>query len=92
MTALLNQSPNILIISLKSFLPSLPAYVQDTTDVLNRLKRLENIGMDTFLATMDVESLYTTIEHKQGLAALRHFLRARPESEMPPNEFLLTLT
>jgi len=41
---------------------------------------------------MDVEALYTNIDHQQGLAALRHFLRGRPEYEMPPTDFLLALT
>lgn len=64
---------------------SLPAYVQDTTDVLQK------VGSEVFLVTMDVEALYTNIEHQQGLQALAHFLRVRPSSEMPPNEFLVGL-
>lgn len=62
---------------------SLPAYVQDTTDVLQK------VGSEVFLVTMDVEALYTNIEHQQGLQALAHFLRVRPSSEMPPNDFLV---
>ena len=46
------------------FVPSLPADAQDTTEVLNKVKQLENIWTDTFLATMDFESLNTTIEHR----------------------------
>ena len=54
---------------IKPFRTSLPAYLQDTTDVLNKIKGLNNIGTASFLVTMDVESLYTTIEREQGLAA-----------------------
>jgi len=59
---------------------------------LNKNKELQNIGSETFLVTIDVEALYTDIDHQQGLAALRHFLRGRPEHEMPPTDFLLSLT
>lgn len=77
---------------IKPCLSSLPAFVQDTTDVLNKITQLQNIGSDTYLVTMDVEALYTNIEHTQGLAALTHFLSRRSESEMPPTDFLLSLT
>lgn len=77
---------------IKPFLPSLPAYIQDTTDVLNKIKELQNIGPESFLVTMDVEALYTNIEHQQGLEALTYFLKLRPASEMPPTDFLLSLT
>ena len=69
-----------------------PAYLQDTTDVLNKMKELNNIGTVSFLVTMDMESLYTTIKHEQGLAAMHHFLSTRPETEMPPTEFIVSLT
>jgi hypothetical protein len=49
---------------IKPFLTSIPAYLQDTTDVLNKMKELNNIDTASFLVTMDVESLYTTIEHE----------------------------
>ena len=77
---------------IKPFLTSLPAHLQDTTDVLNKIKELNNIGTASFLVTMDVESLYTTTEHEQGLAAMHHFLSTRPETEMPPTEFIVSLT
>lgn len=76
---------------IKPFLPSLPAYIQDTTDVLNKNRVLQDIGSESFLVTMDVEALYTNIDHQQGLAALRHFLSGRSEHEMPPTDFLLSL-
>lgn len=77
---------------IKPFLPSLSAYVQDITDVLSKIKQVKNTGTENFLATMDVEFLYRTIEYKHGFAALRHYLSAQPISEMPPGDFLLSLT
>jgi len=41
---------------------------------------------------MDVESLYTNIDHKEGLKALMHYLEKRPPEQMPPAEFILKLT
>ena len=42
---------------IKPFLTSLPVYLQDTTDGLNKIKELNNIGTASFLVPMDVESL-----------------------------------
>ncbi len=37
-------------------------------------------------------TMYTSIEHKWGLEALKHLLNARAESEMPPTYLSLSLT
>lgn len=49
------------------FLPSLPAFIKDNTDVLNKIQQLGNSGKETFPATMDVESRYTTTELKHSV-------------------------
>ena len=77
---------------IKPLLPSLPAYIQDTTDVLCQIRDHSFIGPDALLATMDVEALYTNIAHDQGLAALKHFLDKRPSPQSPPTDFLVKLT
>ena len=63
---------------IKPLLPSLPAFLQDTTDVLTKIKEHNFIGPQALLVTMDVEALYTNIDHGQGLSALRYFLDKRP--------------
>lgn len=75
---------------LKPLVRKLPSFIEDTTDVLNKIQALRNIK-DQFLVTMDVESLYTNIEHQEGLFALRHFLT---ESDIPAtsHDFLFRLT
>lgn len=75
---------------IKPLVRKLPSFIEDTTDVLNRIAALTNIK-DHFLVTMDVESLYTNIEHQQGLSALQKSLC---ESDIPKNtcDFLLKLT
>ncbi|CAJ0966876.1 unnamed protein product [Ranitomeya imitator] len=53
---------------LKPMVESLPSYIQDTGDVLRKLADipLEN---DMWLVTFDVESLYTSIRHSDGIEA-----------------------
>lgn len=79
---------------IKPLLPTLPAYIQDTTDVLCKIDEHKFIGPESLLVTMDVEALYTNIEHTQGLDALRHFLDKRPlpSNSFPPTDFLVKLT
>lgn len=54
---------------------NLPAYVQDSTDVINKISELQNLPSDTILATFDVESLYTNISHERGITALEYYLQ-----------------
>lgn len=49
------------------------------------------IPPDCFLVTLDVESLYTNINHDDGLNALEYFLQSRP-MDSPPSEIILQLT
>lgn len=76
---------------IKSFVSTLPSYIQDSTQVLNKLKDLNNIGSG-YLVTMDVESLYTNIEHEDGLRALTYYLKKRCSEQMPPAGFIEDLT
>ncbi len=70
---------------LKPYVQSLPSYVKDTTDVLNKLNQVHDIPWD-FMVTMDVETLYTNIDHSEGLRAVNHYLSDR-EGEVPPTGF-----
>ncbi|XP_053548919.1 cilia- and flagella-associated protein 46-like [Bombina bombina] len=63
---------------LRPFLTELSSYVQETGDVLRRLDKVK-IDSDTLLLTLDVESLYSSIPHKVGLSAAKHFLMLRGE-------------
>ncbi|CAJ0941415.1 unnamed protein product [Ranitomeya imitator] len=59
---------------LKPLVASLPSYIRDTTSALQRLDNMyltENMVM----VTADVESLYTSIRHNDGIAATKWFLR-----------------
>ncbi|CAJ0932093.1 unnamed protein product [Ranitomeya imitator] len=58
---------------LKPCVEELSSYVKDSADVLQRLQGV-TLGPDMFLITGDVESLYTCINHEQGISAARFFL------------------
>ncbi len=75
---------------IKLMVSELPSYIQDTTHVLNIIKNMKNTET-SILATMDVESLYTNIDHEEGLEALSHNLEMRSPLEKPPASFILQL-
>ncbi|XP_069605745.1 uncharacterized protein [Ranitomeya imitator] len=58
---------------LQPLVESLPSYVRDTTDVLGKIDGLV-LEPDMVFATVDVESLYTSIQHMDGLEAVELFL------------------
>lgn len=74
---------------IKPLVRDLPSFLEDTTDVLNKVATIPNV-QSQFLVTMDVESLYTNIDHQEGLSALSHYLSGAGDTV--PSEFLLQLT
>ncbi|XP_073425439.1 uncharacterized protein [Dendrobates tinctorius] len=58
---------------LQPLVESLPSFLLDTGEFLKRIDGL-HIGIGTMLVTGDVESLYTSIRHKDGLSATKYFL------------------
>ena len=66
---------------------SVPSYVKDTTDFLNRLANLNTLNTllpdNAILVTLDVTSLYTNIPHSEGIEACRFFLRKRNDKHIP---------
>ncbi|KAL2095452.1 hypothetical protein ACEWY4_010171 [Coilia grayii] len=74
---------------IKPLVCSLPSYLKDTTDFLNKLQRIIICDTD-LLCTIDVTSLYTNIPHDLGLDALEHYLTSR-ENSHPPTKLLWDL-
>ena len=71
---------------LKPLVCTVPSYVKDTTDFLNKLASLNSINNlpdNAILATLDVTSLYTNIPHSEGIEACRFFLRKRNDKNIP---------
>ena len=74
---------------LRPHVESLPSYLKDTTDYLNKTPS-SNLPPDTLLVTMDVTSLYTNIPHDEGVEACRVAWDSR-EIKQPPTESLVKL-
>ncbi|CAJ0918423.1 unnamed protein product [Ranitomeya imitator] len=74
---------------LKPMVESLPSYIQDTGDVLRKLADIP-LETDMWMVTLDVESLYTSIRHSDGIEAARYFLHMST-NDNDLIEFLLSL-
>ena len=49
---------------------SLPSYIKDTSDFINRINETKDMNKDTILITLDVKSLYTSIPNHEGIEAV----------------------
>ena len=70
---------------IRKYVTSLPSYVRDTQDFINKIKALGPLSEDTLLVTMDVTSLYTSIPNQQGINAVLEHINADPTALIPPN-------
>ena len=74
-----------------SFLAPLAAkhssYLRDTTDFLEKIRHIK-LPSNSFLATLDVESMYTNIDIKDGLKAVFNSFKANPNPSRPDLEIL----
>ncbi|KAM9324806.1 ovostatin-like [Gastrophryne carolinensis] len=75
---------------LQPFVISLESYVRDSTDLLNSLNSIW-VSEDVFLATLDVEALYTSISHVHAARTCRYFLDMSGTNSPATKEFILTL-
>ena len=74
---------------LKSLVPQIPSYVQDTNDFLNELKDMERFPDEAILVTIDVVGLYPNIPHDEGLLeAMRKILNKRFNPEIPTDHIV----
>ena len=77
---------------IKPYVHTLPAYIKDTTDFINKISSVTDLPNEVILVTLDIASLYTNIPHDRGLEALDVYLKDRDNTIIPPNEFLIGLT
>ncbi len=89
--SLLEPLSNFVDYYIKPYVQKLPAFVRDSTDVINKISELQELPPDTILATFDVESLYTNISHERGMVALEYYLQDRHEDLCPPSAFICDL-
>ena len=59
------------------------SYIRDTKDFLSKLKQLQSIPSNSILATMDVGSLYTNIDHEEGASACYNALEKWTNKRVP---------
>ncbi|XP_041417033.1 uncharacterized protein LOC121393210 [Xenopus laevis] len=66
------------------------SYLRDTTHLLNKLREIQMPDNNFILATLDVQSLYTSIPHEEGIQTCRERLE---QDNLEPRliEFLVTL-
>ena len=60
----------------------LPSYIRDTTDFINKLRKLLSLLPNSLLVTLNVTSLYINIPQKEGITACDEDLNQR-ESMIP---------
>ena len=48
-----------------------PSYIKDTYDFLDKVRGI-NLSQNSLLITLDVESMYTNIDHDQGIQAIKN--------------------
>ena len=63
------------------------SYLKDTSDFLNKLNQVK-INENSLIVTMDVESMYTNIDHESGLTAVKKAFENNPDPYRPDQEIL----
>jgi len=62
---------------LQPLVTSLPSYVKDSMEFINKIQSIQLSDEHCFLVTMDIESLYTSVPFEGGLKAFEFFLNQR---------------
>ncbi|KAM4048601.1 LOW QUALITY PROTEIN: uncharacterized protein ACNLHF_011402 [Anomaloglossus baeobatrachus] len=75
---------------LNPFVTSLSSYIRDSMDFIKRIKGV-TVDSGTFLASIDVETLYSSIPHDQGMRAIEYFLSTRGQQFETHKQLILSL-
>uniref|UniRef100_A0A803KCG6 Reverse transcriptase domain-containing protein n=1 Tax=Xenopus tropicalis TaxID=8364 RepID=A0A803KCG6_XENTR len=75
---------------LRKYVTALPSFVRDTMEVLARLNGT-HVMKGTYLVTLDVEALYTSIRHKDGIEAVKYFLDIDPSINPDLGHFIIKM-
>ena len=60
-------------------------YIEDSGDLVNKIRRVGSIPNNAILLTADVRALYPSIPHDAGLKTLREVLDKREKTQFLPN-------
>ena len=63
------------------------SYLNDTNDFINKIAEIE-AKERAFIATIDVDSLYTNTDNTNGLDAVKQILNKNPDPKRPDKEIL----
>jgi hypothetical protein len=74
----------------KHLVPLMPAYLQDTPDLLRHIEILNNTPMppDSFPVSIDMVGLYSNIPTEEGIAAMRRALDTRKDKIVTTNTII----
>lgn len=75
---------------LASFVVSTLSYIRDTKDMVTQINGI-TVTKDTLLSRLDVESLYSNIQHHLGIKATMHFLYTKSIQFIEHKDFVVTL-
>ena len=78
----------------RDIVKKLPTYIEDTRDFLNICEEINSEGgipNDAIIVTIDVTALYTNICREDAVLAMSKALHSRPDTTIPPTQFLLDL-
>ena len=64
------------------------SYVKDTSDFINKIRRMGSIPDNAVLVTANVTSLYPSLPHDVGLKDLREVLDKREQKKIPTEELV----
>ena len=53
---------------------TLPSYIKDIVDFINKINGVKNISEEIFLVTLDIRSLYSNIPNHEGIEAANEAL------------------
>ncbi len=85
-----NEVAKFLSYHLKELASSHPSYLKDTYHFISKIRNLK-IPANCALVTLDVKSLYTNIDNKKGIAAVRRMMKKYPNPNRPDSQILKLL-
>ncbi|CAJ0933055.1 unnamed protein product [Ranitomeya imitator] len=69
---------------------NIPSFILDTGAFLNVIRTINRVTSDTILVTLDVNNLYTSVEHEKGIRATRLLLE-KTDMDAMVIDFLMKL-
>jgi hypothetical protein len=82
--------PGIVDFHLRQRVETLPSFIKDTTDYIQKMAGLNPLPCTTTLVAMDVTSLYPNIPHSDGIEACKEIWESR-SVKVPPADCLVTM-